>query len=87
MSEAVKSVSFTLGEHERAFIDAQIEDGRFGNKTEVVRAGLRLLEDYENTQKQRRLRALIDEGEADILAGRTTEYSSAEELLDEITKE
>ena len=45
MTEAQKNVSFSLGEHDRSFIESQVLDGRFGNKTEVVRAGLRLLED------------------------------------------
>ncbi|GLS19062.1 addiction module antitoxin [Labrys miyagiensis] len=40
--------SFTLGEHFEHFIDAQLEEGRFNNASEIVRAGLRLLE--EQTQ-------------------------------------
>ncbi len=62
-----------------------MEHGRFGNKTEVVRAGLRLLEDYEN--KQKALRALVDEGLADIEAGRYKEYDSAESLLNDIMQD
>jgi len=85
MDEAPKNVSFSLGNHDRSFIESQVLDGRFGNKTEVVRAGLRLLEDYEN--KQRALRELISEGYADIKAGRVTEYDSAEALLNDIIEE
>ncbi|MDA0967680.1 MAG: type II toxin-antitoxin system ParD family antitoxin [Proteobacteria bacterium] len=85
MTEAQKNVSFSLGEHDRSFIESQVLEGRFGNKTEVVRAGLRLLEDYEN--KQKALRALLEVGYDDIKNGRTTEYSKAEALFDDIMKD
>jgi len=85
MTEAQKNVSFSLGEHDRSFIESQVLDGRFGNKTEVVRAGLRLLEDYES--KQKALRALLEAGYDDIKNGRTTEYSNAKLLLDDIMED
>lgn len=37
--------SFALGEHFEQFIESQLKTGRFNNASEVVRAGLRLLED------------------------------------------
>ena len=40
--------SYVLGDHFEHFIDSQVESGRFDNASEVVRAGLRLLEDREN---------------------------------------
>ncbi len=85
MAETQKNVSFSLGQHDRSFIESQVLDGRFGNKTEVVRAGLRMLEDHENKQKV--LRALIDKGYADIEAGRVTEYDSAEALFNDIMED
>ncbi|MEQ9287072.1 MAG: type II toxin-antitoxin system ParD family antitoxin [Cyclobacteriaceae bacterium] len=86
MSETTKPVSFTLGEHDRDFISNMVENGRFGNRTEVVRAGLRLLEDYESNKKLQRLRALIAEGDADIEAGRTTSYSDPAQLINDVVK-
>lgn len=56
--------SFALGDRFEAFIDAQIQTGRYNNASEVVREGLRLLEDYELSLRSRAddLRTLVDEG-------------------------
>ena len=55
-----KNTSIALGEHFVAFVEAQVAKGRYGNASEVVRAGLRLLEERET--KLSALRAAIDEG-------------------------
>jgi antitoxin ParD1/3/4 len=60
-SAVSKNTSFALGEHFSAFIEQQIADGRYGNASEVVRAGLRLLEERE--AKLRALRDALVEGE------------------------
>jgi antitoxin ParD1/3/4 len=39
--------SVALGDHFEAFVKAQIANGRYNNVSEVVRDGLRLLEDRE----------------------------------------
>jgi len=56
--------SFALGDRFEAFIDEQVQSGRYNNASEVVREGLRLLEDYEITLRSRAqdLRSLVDEG-------------------------
>lgn len=56
--------SYALGDHFEKFIDAQVESGRFNNASEVVRAGLRLLEDHERPAALtlEELRRLIQEG-------------------------
>ena len=64
-----KNTSMSLGEHFDRFIAAQLENGRYGSATEVVRAGLRLLETEE--EKLSALRRLIDEGRK----SGTAEYS------------
>jgi antitoxin ParD1/3/4 len=45
--------SFTLGEHFEHFIDAQLKEGRFSNASEIVRAGLRLLEEQAQLHQLR----------------------------------
>ncbi len=57
-----KNTSFSVGEHFADFIHQQVEQGRFGSASEVVRVGLRLLES-EEAQLQALRQALI-EGEA-----------------------
>jgi antitoxin ParD1/3/4 len=57
-----KNTSFSLGDHFTTFINSKVEEGRYGSASDVVRAGLRLLEEQE--AKLSALRAALDEGEA-----------------------
>ena len=56
-----KNTSIVLSEHFQSFIAEQVEEGRYGSASEVVRAGLRLLEGRE--MQLARLRAALLEGE------------------------
>lgn len=62
-----KNTSVTLGDHFEEFIGKQVEHGRYGSASEVVRASLRLLEEHENRLEILR-RALVD-GEQSGIAG------------------
>jgi len=78
-----KNTSISLGNHFDDFIKEQVTDGRYGSASEVIRAGLRKLEDDE--RKLATLRALIEEGKASGAA----EYSYdslMQELDDELGK-
>ncbi|MCG2635380.1 MAG: type II toxin-antitoxin system ParD family antitoxin [Gammaproteobacteria bacterium] len=56
-----KNTSISLGTHFDEFIASQLESGRYGSASEIVRAGLRMLEDSEAKLEQ--LRHLLEEGE------------------------
>jgi len=72
-----KNTSISLGAHYETFIREQVAGGRYGTASEVVRAGLRLLE--EDEAKLAALRASLDEGER---SGFVEDYSLAA-LLEE----
>ena len=57
-----RTTSVSLGEHFESFIEAQIASGRYGTTSEVIRAALRLLEEYE--QKKLALRQALLDGES-----------------------
>ncbi len=59
---ATKSTSVQLSDHWQTFIAGQVESGRFGSASEVVREGLRLAE--ERQKRIDRLDTLLQEGEA-----------------------
>ncbi len=46
-----RNTSVSLGDHFASFIDSQVRSGRYGSASDVVRAGLRLLEGYEARTK------------------------------------
>ena len=56
-----RNTSITLGDHFEDFTSQQVAGGRYGSVSEVVRAGLRLLEERE--QRLDALRQALVEGE------------------------
>lgn len=56
-----KNTSVIIGDHFASFIEAQVAAGRYGSVSDVVRAGLRLLEEQET--KLEALRTALIEGE------------------------
>lgn len=63
-----RNTSFTLGEHFASFVESKVAEGRYASASDVVRAGLRLLEEKEASLAA--LRAALIEGES---SGEATE--------------
>jgi antitoxin ParD1/3/4 len=56
----MKNTSISLGNYFDQFVNSQVSAGRYKNVSEVIRAGLRLLEDEES--KATALKAAIQKG-------------------------
>lgn len=57
----MKTTSVALGDYFENFVSTTIQSGRYNNASEVIRAGLRLLE--ENEKRLQNLKIAISEGE------------------------
>lgn len=76
-----RNTSISLGDHFESFIEHSITDGRFNNASEVVRAGLRLLEEEEN--RVITLRKAINAG---LKSGRAVNFDPKRHLASLKTK-
>jgi len=74
-----KNTSITLGEHFDSFISSQIKSGRFSSVSEVIREGLRTLEERET--KLTLLRRELAFGEKQANDGEFVNDFSYESLL------
>lgn len=70
-----KNTSITLGSYFEQFIQSVLTEGRYKNASEIVRAGLRLLEQEE--QKALVLRKAIEEG---VNSGWAEDFNADEHL-------
>ena len=71
-----------ITDHQAALIGRLVASGRYQNASEVLREGLRVVEQREATHEAKlaALRAAIQIGEDDIAAGRYKDFHSAAEL-------
>ncbi len=81
-----KNVNLT--EHYSAFVDQLIASGRYKNASEVLRAGLRLLEQTtsEEQEKLALLRNLANEGFQQLDQGQGIEIRNPRQLASHIAK-
>ncbi|TDQ17543.1 antitoxin ParD1/3/4 [Algoriphagus boseongensis] len=55
-----RNTSVSLGDYFEEFVDSKVSEGRYSSASEVIRAGLRLLEEEEN--KLLALKNAVQEG-------------------------
>jgi antitoxin ParD1/3/4 len=72
-------ISADLGKQLETYVTKLVESGRYGSKSEVLREGVRLVEERE--KRLALLDAALERGLADIDAGRT---HALEDVADEL---
>ncbi|WP_105385702.1 type II toxin-antitoxin system ParD family antitoxin [Neorhizobium alkalisoli] len=80
-----RAKTFSLGDAYDGILADLVKNGRFGTETEAVRAGIRMLADYE--MRMQSLRQAIYAADTEIEAGLGKEYASGAELLADIMNE
>lgn len=73
-------ISADLGKQLEAFVAGLVETGRYNSKSEVLREGVRLIQERET--KLAALDASIGRGLADANAGRTSDAASVFDRLE-----
>ncbi|NGF55076.1 type II toxin-antitoxin system ParD family antitoxin [Parapusillimonas sp. SGNA-6] len=70
-----RNTSVSLGSYFEDFVESRITEGRYKNSSEVIRAGLRLLEEEENRVKA--LKNAIQEG---LISGIAYDFDAKKHL-------
>jgi antitoxin ParD1/3/4 len=75
-----RNPSVSLTSHQQEFVESLVDSGRYQGVSEVVRAGLRLLEEREEKHKAfiARLEAAVEEG---LASGEPEPLEPVEELI------
>ncbi len=73
--------SVNLGEQLEAFITDAVKNGRYGSRSEVLREGVRLVQERE--KRLEKIKAAVAQGIADADAGRVTD---AEVVFDRLIR-
>ena len=80
------SSSANLGQHLEDYVSELVKTGRYGSRSEVLREGLRLVEqrEAEDAHRLEALRAAVQLGAADIAAGRFKSFETQASLRDHL---
>lgn len=73
-----RNPSISLTDHQQEFVQSLVASGRYHGVSEVVRAGLRLLEDEEERRsaERRSLQVGVEAGLKDMAAGRIHDFDA-----------
>ena len=76
-----------LSEHQHELVETLVHSGRYQNASEVIREGLRLIEDRDRTDgvKLKALKQAARQGWADVSAGRYTDV--ADDQLEDFVRQ
>lgn len=72
------TMNVSLPDPMKEWVDERVKSGQYGNVSEYVRDLIR--EDQEDDEKRRILVKMLEEGEADLRAGRYIELDSPEAI-------
>lgn len=80
--------NINLTDHYDEFVEKQVESGKYKNASEVLRAGLRLLEQRSQTEEQRLtlLKKLAADGFEALDQGRGLSYSGEKQLEEAVAR-
>lgn len=80
-----RNPSVSLSNHQQEFVESLVNSGRYQGVSEVVRAGLRLLEEREDKHKAliARLEAAVEEG---LASGEPEPLEDIEDLIAEFER-
>lgn len=78
-----KNTTIILGDHFRAYVTKKVRSGRYSNTSEVIREGLRRME--EEDEKLEALKKRLKLGEREIKEGKHSSYS-LKSIMKEIEK-
>jgi antitoxin ParD1/3/4 len=78
-----KNTTIILGDHFRSYVTKKVRSGRYSNTSEVIREGLRRMEDDD--EKRDALRKRLALGEREIKQGKHSPYS-LKSIVKEIEK-
>ena len=89
MVNAMPTRNVVITDHQAKLVEQLVESGRYQNASEVLREGLRLVQERraEHARKLEALRAAVVVGIKDIDVGRYTEFESADALADDFRAE
>jgi antitoxin ParD1/3/4 len=84
--------NINLTDHLDRFVEAEVGSGRYGNASEVIREGLRLMERRKQEEKARLkwLRSAVRQGLDEIDRGQGLEFGSIDrldEMVDQIAND
>ncbi|MGL9619357.1 type II toxin-antitoxin system ParD family antitoxin [Bradyrhizobium sp. U531] len=75
--------SYSIGKHFEALIDGLVESGRYASASEVMREGLRLVEEREE-QRKLKLQALREEIQKGFDSGPMEEIEDLHQWIEDI---